>query len=71
MSEDKKNISPDEVKELPIENLDEVAGGIVVDVIPKSPKKNIDAKTIAKKILNLNNESLIELCLFFFLSIYV
>jgi hypothetical protein len=27
--------------------------------------KNIDAKTIAKKILNLNNESLIELCLFF------
>ncbi|MBR5254571.1 MAG: NTPase [Bacteroidales bacterium] len=33
--------------------------------------KNIDAKTIAKKILNLNNESLIELCLFFFLSIYV
>ncbi len=27
--------------------------------------KNIDAKTIAKKILNLNNESLMELCQFF------
>lgn len=28
--------------------------------------KNIDAKTIAKKILNLNNGSLIELCQFFY-----
>ena len=44
MAEEKKNVTAEEVKEIPVENLEEVAGGAIFDIIPKSERKIVDDK---------------------------